>query len=148
MRPDKFFKNTVSHDFFALFCGERLGDGIGRAVYAHAQDEDLVLKFETRSGSFQNIIEWETWQEVQDCKYAKHFAPCVDISHCGTVLIMKRTRPLVKEMLPKRMPEFLCDFKVANYGLLDGKLVCHDYGFTLLMTHGLSKKTRKADWYE
>ena len=131
-----------------LIVGPQIGAGIGRRVHECNMNDDWVLKFETSSGSFQNIMEWETWQEVEDCEYAEHFAPCEYISPNGVILIQRRTRPVVKEMLPKRMPAFFCDFKPDNFGLLDGKLVCHDYGYSRLLTQGLSKKMRNADWWE
>lgn len=141
------FTSTVPKEFFKLMCGKRLGFGVGREVYENRQDPTTVIKFELGSQSFQNVIEWEVWFTVKDSDYAHWFAPCVDISPCGVILIQKRTEPCRREDLPKRMPAFLTDLKAENFGLIDGKLVAHDYGYTNLYCNGINAKTHKADWY-
>lgn len=139
-----YFNNSVSLDLLRLVCGQELGDGIARTVYACPLRSDLVVKIETRGKSFQNVMEWELWQEVQHTKsLARWFAPCEFISSCGTVLAMRRTEPVPTRMLPKRLPEMLTDLKPSNYGLLGGRVVCHDYGFII---KELNTKLRMVDW--
>ena len=41
---------------------------------------------------------------------------------------MKKTRPLKR--LPKRLPSFLDDLALRNFGTYRGRPVCHDYGTT------------------
>lgn len=143
-----FFPNVLAIDFFSLMCGEVLGHGRARTVYASKLDPTLVIKFEDGSGDFENIMEWETWSELSEYRpAAKWLAPCVDISPCGSVLLMRRTTPLSPDQYPKRIPNFLTDMKYTNFGMLDGRLVCHDYGRTLLMSKGASPKTRVAKWW-
>jgi hypothetical protein len=138
---------TVS-DFFHAFVGRRLGEGIGREVFEFIPDRSKVVKLETVTGSFQNIIEWETWHNLA-AKHRKWLAPCRFISPCGIVLLMDRTEPLRPGDIPARIPEWLSDLKRENYGILDGKFVCHDYGTNLLLNHGafagkLVKRSRRV----
>lgn len=139
----KDWGDVVLHDFVELFCGEKLGEGVGREVYVYALDETKVIKVETTAHSFQNITEWQVWQEVQHTQYAKWFAPCHWISPCGIVLIQSRTQPVKKP--PEKIPNFFTDLKAENYGRLKGRFVCHDYGLNLLVANGLGR-VRMRKW--
>ena len=45
------------------------------------------------------------------------------------------------------MPSFFADLKRSNWGELDGRPVCHDYGVTQLGTYGLAEAhLLEADW--
>jgi hypothetical protein len=135
-----FQKSVVTSDFFRLMVGDRLGSGIGREVFVMTDDKAKVIKFEAGSHSFQNVMEWETWERLDGTPQAKWLAPCIRISACGTILVMARTEPLpLGFKLPKQVPAFLGDFKRDNYGLLNGKLVCHDYGYTRAIQRGAGK---------
>lgn len=139
--------NPSAHkDTFWMLCEEQIGQGIGRTVYSSRILKDCVVKVESNSGSFQNIIEWETWNRVKETPFAKWFAPCEWISPNGIVLVMKRTTPIAK--YPEKMPVFLTDFKKTNYGLYNKKVVCHDYGTNLLFEYGMNNKLKRADWWE
>jgi hypothetical protein len=131
---------------FNLLCDQLIGTGIGRQVFSSAVFKDAVIKVESSAGSFQNIIEWETWQRIKETKFAKWFAPCVHISPCGSLLIMAKTVPALE--YPEQMPAFLTDFKRANYGMLNGQFVCHDYGTNLLFENGMTKRMKKVEWWD
>ncbi|MCK5639710.1 MAG: hypothetical protein KAJ19_02895, partial [Gammaproteobacteria bacterium] len=75
---------------------------------------------------------WEKW-----------FAPCVEISSCGIVLVQHKTKPLTK--LPTYVPSFFNDLKTNNWGELNGRPVCHDYGI-MPMFRIKSAKMVKAKW--
>ena len=139
------FGSTVGRDFFRMVTERVIGVGAFRVVYEHAHRPDLVLKFETGAENFQNIMEWEFWDDHKDDKkVAAWLAPCEFISPCGTVLAMKKTvTPLLSEY-PKTVPAFLTDLKRKNFGMLNGKLVAHDYGWCRLKP---STRRRKADWW-
>jgi hypothetical protein len=63
----------------------------------------------------------------------------------GRVLLQKKCDPIPDNYnLPTKVPEFLTDLKRSNFGFLNGKLVCIDYGMTIINT---SLKLKKADWY-
>lgn len=137
---------------FDLLCDQQLGLGMSRTVFSSKLMPDCVIKIEDTAGRFQNIVEWETWERVKDTEFSRWFAECRWISGNGTILIMERTRPAAPSEFPQRMPAFLCDFKRANYGMAKSKgakewFVCHDYGTNLLFEHGMTKRLRKADWW-
>lgn len=143
MKVTPFVRRDIAH----MLLGARLGRGIGRKVYVCRLDPRFVVKVEDRGEAFQNIVEWETWQAVREDREARWFAPCVSISPAGSVLIQRRTEPASHSEYPKRMPVFLGDYKRENFGMLDGKLVCHDYGLLTNLTNGVyNKTTRAADW--
>lgn len=151
--------NPAMHrEAFHLLCGDLLGHGMSRVVYANRLLPDCVVKVEEGAGQFQNIIEWETWQRVRDTPFSRWFAACRWISANGSVLVMERTRPASPGEFPEKMPAFLCDFKRTNYGVSQASdpktgapantFVCHDYGTSLLFEHGMTKRLRKADWWD
>lgn len=146
---------SASHaQAFYLLCGKHLGRGMSREVYECRIDPTLVVKVEERAGSFQNVVEWETWDRVKDTPYSRWFAECKWISDNGAVLLMERTIQPMPSQYPDKMPVFLCDFKRTNYGMAKSCngaktwLVCHDYGTSLLFEHGMTKRTRKINWYD
>lgn len=142
---NSYFNNTISGDVLAMLTGEFINSGIARTVYHCRLRPDLVVKIETPGQSFQNVMEWETWRAWEHNKNVKRWlAPCVDISPCGTVLLQMKTTPIPPERFPAKMPAFLTDMKRANYGLLKGRVVCHDYGMSVA---NLETRLRKADWW-
>ncbi len=149
-RVTSHFSGTIAEDFFGVMTGEWLGGGIGRGVYVLGTDPSLVIKIETASRSFQNIAEWEVWNDLDrlDSKAMKWFAPCHYISPCGIVLIQARTRPADKRRFPKKMPAYFTDLKYQNFGMLDGRLVAHDYGFHRFVKLGLTASMRIVEWYD
>lgn len=146
---NKEFITIMGKDLFNFITGKNLGEGIGRTVYECNLIKDTVIKIE-RSG-FQNIREWEIWDEVKETKYAKWFAPCIYISPCGIYLIQKKTEKIPKSEYPEKVPAFLFDKKYDNYGIIKKgnkkQLVAHDYG-TFSLTNGYSNRLVKANWWE
>lgn len=138
----------IHKEAFWLLCSEKIGSGMGRDVYASKVLPDCVIKCESNAGSFQNQFEWETWQQVKNTPFAKWFAPCKWISACGGVLVMQRTHPIQPGHYPERVPAFLTDLKRTNYGLIGKQVVCHDYGTNLLIQMGLTKRMKKAEWWD
>lgn len=140
--------SAVHRDAFNLLCDERIGYGMSRAVFTSKVLPDCVVKVEEDAARFQNVIEWETWQRVKDTPASRWFAQCRWISPNGSVLVMERTRQPSEEDFLARMPVFLCDFKRTNFGMAGKFLVCHDYGTNLLFEHGMSKRLKKAEWWD
>ena len=135
-------------EFFKLICGEIIGEGAYRQVYECRLNKDWVVKVEDEDddGNFCNVNEWKTWTtKKHELAVAGWLAPCHQISHGGRFLIQSRTRPVAKKDLPVKIPAFLTDVKAENFGRLDDRVVCHDYGF--ISTY---MKTRliKAHWNE
>jgi len=150
MKPIDYFHSTVAQEFFYLFCGEQIGEGQFRQVYRHGTDPSLVVKFDLTNAGFHNVQEWLLWREAEDCGYdIRHWlAPCCAISQSGSVLIQQRTDSLPRASLPAWVPSVLTDLKPDNWGLLDGRPVCHDYALTLLYDKALFGKlrVRPAEW--
>lgn len=144
--PSEMFSGTICSDFFHLFCGKLLGSGISRYVYEYALDPQYVVKIEQGAGSFQNIVEWETWNRLCMTNAGPWLAGCWKISDCGIVLLQRRTTPIKK--FPEKMPNWFTDFKRTNYGMIGKKIVCHDYGITHLLQLGVSKRMRKVEWWD
>ena len=140
------FRTTVAKDLSRLAVGDLLGAGQFREVFEWLPDPSMVVKIEDRAKSFSNVHEELVWQRVRGTEFAKWFAPVHAISDNGTVLLMERTGPLLPRELPKQVPAFFTDLKLSNWGRLNGRVVCHDYGIHLLIEKGLTKRMRRADW--
>ena len=141
-----FAGSTLSRDLLDLIKGDRLGEGSARQVFRYALHDDLVVKFETGAASFQNAVEWELWGWAKDTPMERWLAPCRRISACGTILIQDRCEPLPKRLIPKKLPAFLNDTKVENFGVLKGRVVCCDYGIAIAAIRRSSRRMVKASW--
>ena len=143
-----YFYSTMTKDLFELVVGDKIGEGIGRQVFEYLPDPELVIKFEDKGGSFQNVIEWNIWQRVQWVKGVHiWFAPCERISPCGTILLQKKTFTGDKKKYPLKLPAYLTDTQYSNYGFMKGnRFVCHDYGSNLMVENGMTSRMRKVKW--
>ena len=116
-----------SADLFHLLCGKLIGEGCYRKVFSCNILPDCVVKQDTRA-NFSNISEYELWTELEKTSLAKWLAPVVWLSPGGLWLIQKRTQPIGALKLPTRIPSIFADDKAENWGVLNGRIVCHDYG--------------------
>lgn len=139
---------SVYRDGFNLLCGRQIGSGMTRQVFECNVDKSLVVKVEQAEvrTHFQNLVEWLAWSRVAGTVYEKWFAPVIEISPDGRLLLMKRVEPAPTKSLPDLMPAFFTDFKSSNYGFYSGRFVCCDYGSHLLHEVGMSKRLKKVDW--
>lgn len=141
------FTTTISRDLFFYITGGVIGSGITRTVYEYTMNSEFVLKVETSGASFQNAMEWNTWQELKDTPLGEWLAPIHSISPCGLYLLQHRTRRPLDSKYPTKLPAFLTDQKRDNYGVLpSGRFVCHDYG-TCLQFINQPGRLVKADWW-
>lgn len=130
---------SVLREFMFFMTGDKIGNGASRIVFDHPHDKTKVIKMENRADTFHNVREWQIWQDFQHVpSITRWLAPCHHISHSGTFLVMSKTSPLLK--VPKMVPKFCTDHKMANYGMYKGRLVCHDYGHLIIT---LDEKMRK-----
>jgi hypothetical protein len=146
-----YSNSMINRDMWDLMCSDMIGEGCSRKVFICKLDNSLVLKLEENGRSFNNIREWELWEDVRhDKAAARWLAPCVNISLCGSILIQKRTEPAHKRRFPKKIPKWIAtDLKYQNWGLLAGKIVCHDYANHLAQRYGtISKGMAKPYWWE
>lgn len=141
------FRTTVSRDLSRLVVGQLIGSGVFRQVFEWLPDQSLVVKVENGAQSFANVIESEVWSRVKDTKFARWFAPVIQISDNGSVILQARTEAIRQSELPDRVPAFFTDLHARNWGLLDGRPVCHDYGLNLLMENGMTQRMQKVNWY-
>lgn len=146
LKGDSHNNSLLEVEAFSVFVGERLGSGMSREVSACRLNPDLVVKIEMEAQRFQNITEWQTWEQVSHTECAQWFSPCVLISSAGAVLIQKKTTPILYENLPEMIPIFFSDLKQSNWGLFEGRAVCHDYGYSLALKRGLSTRLKRAVW--
>jgi hypothetical protein len=138
----------MATDLYSMVTGKLLGVGASRTVFDFMPDPTLVIKFETVGGSFDNVMEWDIWENCQyDKRLAKWLAPCHMISPCGSILLQKKTTPVSIEQLPKKIPRFFTDLKHQNWGMLDGRPVCHDFANHLAYAGGTLHQLVKADWW-
>lgn len=136
---------AVKNEYIDVFIGDYIGRGVSRHVYAVLGAPDMVAKVEQRSGSFQNALESEIWNEVQFTKWKVWFAPVIRISSCGMVLLQAKTHPIPPNQYPTELPDFFTDLKPENFGLYKGRVVCHDYALNMFTSNALSKaKLRKV----
>lgn len=143
---DDHFRTVLARDLAHMTLGDELGYGTSRAIFSHATRDDLIVKLETDSGSFSNVREADVWDAVKDTELAKWFAPVVEISPAGLVLLMKKCRVAIPEALPDKVPAFFTDLKAENWGIYEGRPVCLDYGLHLMLELGMTKRMRKARW--
>lgn len=138
-------------DGLEIIAGDLIGAGMSRRVYAAAFDPArLVVKWQQDRDHFQNQREWIVWMAIKEVKkLAAWFAPCESISPAGLWLVQRRTQPVSIEELRREIPKVpMCftDLHVGNWGRLDGRIVCHDYGFALTTEYGITGRMKKAEW--
>jgi hypothetical protein len=136
----------LHEEAFNVLCGEQLGEGIHRRVFACKFDETLVVKveYETNFHIGTNAAEYRWWMDCGDVPWiADHLAPCVRISPNSRVLIQRRCQPVRVNELPEKMPSFLMDIKPENFGWYNGRIVCHDYP---MLNTTISKRFKKVNW--
>lgn len=147
------FPTTISKEFMDFFCGDFVGEGCGRIVYRHRFDHSLVVKIEYEPHSFQNVHEWDLWQQhhAANTSVCDFLAPCVEISHSGNILLQKYAKPVPFSFdLPKSIPAVLnCDCKRENWGIYQKRIVCRDYGRHLAVREAsLGRNMARAEWRE
>lgn len=139
------FSARTNYDAMNMLLGAPLGNGSSRRVYVNDLNPSQVVKVEQDAEAFQNVMEWQIWQEAQRSKIADWFAPCRFISPDGRLLVMDRTTQ--PGAFPERVPAIFTDLKYTNFGHIGKRFVCHDYG-TLLLARGLNTRLKKANWWD
>ena len=139
--------NLVYEDAFNMLCGDLLGEGIHRKVFACKIRPDLVVKVEsdTTCRYFANVLEMKFWNDHEHYKkVAEWLAPCEFLSPDGRILLQRRCEAVGKTFLPDKIPSFLTDVKRANFGYYEGRVVCVDYAMTIPNPSTRMKKVK--DW--
>lgn len=153
LTPDSFNNEELYKSCAQMIIGKHLGRGYSRDVYIHAMEPSIVVKIAMNAdGVIANTNEFDIWDEVQHWKgkyenLKNFFCPVTAMSSDCKVLFMKRTQPLRVEDIPNEVYTWVTDQKLENFGILDGRLVIHDYGLTLIKNGGITNRKRKADFY-
>lgn len=88
-------------------------------------------------GWMANIHEKKTWKvfnspEIEDTSVKDRICPVLKSYLKGFIIVMPRCIPVRKEDFPDENPyidiNLWGDYKMDNYGMLNGKMVCLDYG--------------------
>lgn len=137
------------HDALTILCGDLIGSGYARTTYIYKPDPRYVIKVQSSREDFQNQTEWKLYTDLKAdrCPLCEWLAPVTQISDFGVWMVQRRTEPVGLQYLRKhhkQIPEMFADTKAANWGLMDGRLVCHDYGRLLYHVKG---KLVKANWW-
>lgn len=123
------FTDRICREIAGLACGDLLGTGRDRDVFVTKTDPERVIKIERTARSFQNASEWMVWTALREYNARLWLAPCYDISVYGSALVQARTVPLTEDRLKRTMvPNWMCDLKPENFGILNDRVVAHDYG--------------------
>lgn len=149
----KMIAEEIGQEAFNMICGQKLGGGMSRQVYACKLKPGYVVKVEISPyPNFQNVQEWLIWQAVRDTPYSRWFACCDSLSDDGKILIQERTRPAAHEDYPEKIPAFFTDLKKQNWGMTTTPernwFVCHDYGVHMIYELGLIKRLKKANFFD
>lgn len=139
-------------DMFNMTCGKLIGSGSSRFVYEYNFNKDWVVKVENddENRKFCNFSEYSFYENNKfNKKVSKWLAPCYRLSPDGRILIQHKCTPVVLDDLPKKVPEFLTDLQISNFGWYKDKkgnkrIVCVDYAFTI--DKPVTKK-KKVVWY-
>lgn len=141
----------VANGALSLLLNQQLGSGGSRVVYRINGQPERVIKLESNPHLCQNIIEYELYGQWAETKEAKRWlAECFDSSYNGRALIQERLSIITDPndpRLPAKIPRFLTDLKISNWGVSkDGQVKCCDYGVALLM-QGNPWQLVKANWW-
>ena len=123
----EMISDEYAADLFNLLCGSEIGSGVYRTVYQCNMNPDWVVKKDTGE-NFSNIFEYQIYHEYEGTKLAKWLAPVHWLSQRGLWLMMTKTEPIPQSKLPKKIPAIFADTHPGNWGWLNGRVVCHDYG--------------------
>lgn len=130
-------------------CGSFLGSGAYRDVYIFKPDDRFVIKIERdiSRGNFANVCEWRNYINNKDwVSFCKWLAPCEAITPDGRILLQWRVQREIDDIpvkYPAKIPSLFTDTKRANFGMLNGRLVCCDYSFLV----SCDFKMKKAKWW-
>lgn len=122
--------DATRDDLLLRLLGPRLGSGVDREVfpwYGPDTDQKLVVKLAYGEYDFQNVAEWQLWQEATP-NLRQWLAPVRGISPGGRALWMVYCEPCPSHLLPLKMPAVLRDLHRDNIGLYEGRPVALDYG--------------------
>lgn len=126
-------------------CGEQIGRGTHRTVYANRSNTGLVIKVASGlPGSLaQNRAEWDVWERATP-EIRRWLAPCVEISVDDMIVVQQRGSPVDRLPYPRsQLPRVLQfrDADLAYQWVRIGDRVCLcDYGRGVLAAERTGRK--------
>lgn len=143
-------EGVESDDLLNLVCGEMIGEGQYRQVFnCHLNPDWVIKKEKALNTNHSNIYEFGLYSEFMDTEFGRRWlAPIKWLSPRGLWLIQMKTQPVPDGLLPKQIPTLFCDLKRTNWGMLNGRVVCHDYGNNGMFKNLRPnvKRMKKATW--
>lgn len=141
-----------SSELTSLLFGDHIADGVYRSVFIFRPDPNYVIKRERFTHYTCNLEEMRLWHAADRYDMRRWLAPCTYISDRGLYLIQRRTYPAAEQKMPKKIPKWITDTKIQNWGYLNknqtGPIVCHDYANNFVDEHGMSRVLKKARWWD
>ena len=126
---------------FDMLCDDMIGFGDHRIVFQSGMNQNEIVKIEHANVGANNI-EFHIWHSVKGTPNERWFAPVKSLSGDGKILVMAKTKPVVR--WPDKVPNCFNDMHSKNYGIYKGNFVCHDYGsFPLIMNNAFRLKNAK-----
>lgn len=133
---------SLEHRRVKKLCGELLGSGAYRDVYAMKDNKNYVIKIERDMtvAIFANVTECRNWMNHKESvQLGPWLAPVELINETGNVIIQRRVSFRGKEHYPDKIPNVLRDRKYDNYGWIGERFVCCDYSFIATSSFRLSR---------
>lgn len=122
--------------------GEYRGVGTSRWVFDFLPIRNTVIKISLGCVS-QNENENRIFDEVKGTSHAKWFNKVLWCSDDARILISPRAADYFTDAAPGRIPHYFSDLKPENFGWVDDKFVCIDYGLVLCGFTPSQKKLTK-----
>ena len=113
--------------------------GWHRIIYPYSETEVMKIAHTTIKQNFIECCLWEMYHD--DPLGRKWLAPVTGYTQDFRAIIMRKTEPITDAEMPEKVPTFLDDVKSQNWGRMDDKIVCHDYG-----SLNFQLKTRLRKW--
>lgn len=151
MTLDQIFEEISTDDsiqtIIEKICGELIGQGTYRDVYALKDNPRYVVKIERdmSTGKFCNATEYVNWCDLRYWDFIEPWlCPCVRITETSQVLIQKRAKLIESvDQLPEKVPSIFTDLKRTNWGILNKRPVLLDYPY---LRYTMSQRMRTPKW--
>jgi len=150
-------KVTLAADFdFAMevidyMLGDYIGEGQDRIVFEANIFENCVAKVEYTRPTVYNQKEYLVWRAYQGTTIEQWFAPCVDLTFGGSILVQKKIELVTddnRHLIPDVIPSIFEDVKFSNCGFYNGHFCFCDYSSVFNQSIELVMKDVKMKPFE
>lgn len=130
----------VFGDRVKMRVGDIIGQGRTRTVYALLDKPEWCLKVGNEEALHS---EFRNQGVIEKAGLGRWIAPC---EWRDGHFMMRRTSPASRDNYPASLPAIFVDLKYENWGMLDGRLICHDYA--LVRETSRPAAVRSVKWKE